>query len=128
MSRFTIGKQVTIEGVGLHLGEPCRLTFKPAVSGNRITLRRTDIAGAPAIPATVDQVSASERRTQLGSGENTVHTVEHVLAAVTAAGIDDIVIEMDGPEPPAADGSARGYDVTFAGCLRHLDGRLQIAN
>ena len=106
MSRFTIGKQVTIEGVGLHLGEPCRLTFKPAVSGNRITLRRTDIAGAPAIPATVDQVSASERRTQLGSGENTVHTVEHVLAAVTAAGIDDIVIEMDGPEPPILDGSA----------------------
>ena len=106
MTRSTVAKPVTLEGVGLHLGERCKLTFKPAASGNRITLRRTDIDGAEAITATVDQVSASERRTQLGAGRNTVHTVEHVLAAVTAAGIDDVMIEMDGPEPPILDGSA----------------------
>jgi UDP-3-O-[3-hydroxymyristoyl] N-acetylglucosamine deacetylase/3-hydroxyacyl-[acyl-carrier-protein] dehydratase len=127
VSRFTIARPVTLEGVGLHLGEPCRLTFKPAPSGNRITLRRTDLDGAPAIPATVDQVSASERRTQLGSGENTVHTVEHVLAAVTAAGIDDVVIEMDGPEPPILDGSAGPFFAALRGAgLASLEGEPEI--
>ena len=106
MSRWTIAASATLEGIGLHLGEPCRLTFKPAVSRSGISFRRTDIAGAPAIPATVDHVSASERRTQLGSGHNTVHTVEHALAAVAALEIDDLMIEMDGPEPPILDGSA----------------------
>ena len=109
MSRTTIARAVTLEGIGLHLGEPCALTFSPASSGNGITLQRTDVAGALPIPAVVDQVSASERRTQLGRGDNTVHTVEHVLAAVAALGIDDLVISMDGPEPPILDGSAAPF-------------------
>src|SRR5687768_12758715 len=109
MSRTTIATAVTLEGIGLHLGESCALTFSPAPSGNGITLQRTDIAGALPIPAVVDQVSASERRTQLGRGDNTVHTVEHVLAAVAALGIDDLLISMDGPEPPILDGSAAPF-------------------
>jgi UDP-3-O-[3-hydroxymyristoyl] N-acetylglucosamine deacetylase/3-hydroxyacyl-[acyl-carrier-protein] dehydratase len=106
MSRFTVAKAATLEGIGLHLGEPCRLTFKPASSGSGIRFRRLDLASATPISATVNEVSASERRTQLGGGDNTVHTVEHVLAAVSALGIDDVEIEMDGPEPPILDGSA----------------------
>jgi UDP-3-O-[3-hydroxymyristoyl] N-acetylglucosamine deacetylase/3-hydroxyacyl-[acyl-carrier-protein] dehydratase len=109
MSRTTIAKAVTLEGIGLHLGKACALTFSPAASGNGITLQRTDVAGALPIPAVVDQVSASERRTQLGRGDNTVHTVEHVLAAVAALGIDDLLISMDGPEPPILDGSAAPF-------------------
>ncbi|MEO7366443.1 MAG: UDP-3-O-acyl-N-acetylglucosamine deacetylase, partial [Gemmatimonadaceae bacterium] len=109
MSRFTVAKPATLEGIGLHLGRPCRLTFRPASSGSGIRLQRLDLPHAKAIRATVSEVSASERRTQLGTGDNTVHTVEHVLAAVAALGIDDLVIEMDGPEPPILDGSAAPF-------------------
>src|SRR4051812_11034185 len=70
MSRFTVAKAATLEGIGLHLGKPCRLTFKPASSGSGIRFRRLDLANAAPISATVNEVSASERRTQLGTGEN----------------------------------------------------------
>ncbi|MEP6506867.1 MAG: UDP-3-O-acyl-N-acetylglucosamine deacetylase [Gemmatimonadales bacterium] len=109
MSRFTVAKAATLEGIGLHLGRPCRLTFRPAPSGSGIRLQRLDLPNSKPIRAIVSEVSASERRTQLGTGDNTVHTVEHVLAAVTALGIDDLVIEMDGPEPPILDGSAAPF-------------------
>ncbi|MEO5904790.1 MAG: UDP-3-O-acyl-N-acetylglucosamine deacetylase [Gemmatimonadaceae bacterium] len=109
MSRFTVAKEATLEGIGLHLGKPCRLTFNPALAGSGIKLQRVDIPDATPISANVSEVSASERRTQLGAGVNTVHTVEHVLAAVAALGIDDLVIEMDGPEPPILDGSAAPF-------------------
>ena len=109
MSRFTVARPATLEGEGIHLGVPCVLTFKPANSGDGIVLVRTDIAGAPPIPARYDQVTGSDRCTQLGTGENTVHTVEHVLAAVAALGIDDLRIEMDAPEPPILDGSASPF-------------------
>jgi len=109
VSRFTVAAPATVEGIGLHLGQPCRLSFCPAASGAGIVIQRTDIEGAPAIPARLAQVTASERRTQLGRGVNTVHTVEHVLAAVAASGIDDLIITMDGPEPPIVDGSAAPF-------------------
>jgi UDP-3-O-[3-hydroxymyristoyl] N-acetylglucosamine deacetylase/3-hydroxyacyl-[acyl-carrier-protein] dehydratase len=108
LSRITIGKPVSVEGTGLHLGEKCRLTFQPATSGQGIVFVRADLAGDP-IPAYVDQVSASERQTQLGSDPGAVHTVEHVLAAVAAHRIDDLTITMDGPEPPILDGSAAPF-------------------
>ena len=99
----------------------------PAKSGNGITLRRTDIAGSPAFRATVDQVSETERRTTLGEGKAAVHTVEHVLAAITALGIDDIVIEMDGPEPPILDGSAAPFfDALDRAGLATVDGQPEI--
>jgi UDP-3-O-[3-hydroxymyristoyl] N-acetylglucosamine deacetylase/3-hydroxyacyl-[acyl-carrier-protein] dehydratase len=106
VSRLTIGKPVSVEGIGLHLGEACRLTFTPAKAGAGIRFLRTDVPEAAPIPALVDEVSASERRTKLGTGRAAVHTVEHVLAAVSAHGIDDLTIAMDGPEPPILDGSA----------------------
>lgn len=108
MSRITITKAVSVEGKGLHLGENCRLTFQPAVSGQGIVFVRTDVPGGP-IPAFVDQVSASERQTRLGDDPGAVHTVEHVLAAVVGHRIDDLTITMDGPEPPILDGSAAQF-------------------
>jgi UDP-3-O-[3-hydroxymyristoyl] N-acetylglucosamine deacetylase / 3-hydroxyacyl-[acyl-carrier-protein] dehydratase len=127
MSRYTIAKSVHVEGIGLHLGQSCRLTFKPASAGDGVQLKRTDLEHAPAIRATVDQVSETERRTQLGYGDNTVHTVEHVLAAITAIGIDDITIEMDGPEPPILDGSAAPfYNALARAGLAALDGQPEI--
>jgi len=68
----------------------------------------------PRIRAHVSEVSASERRTQLGKGEYAIHTVEHVLAAVSGLGIDDITIDMNGPEPPILDGSAEAFTSALA--------------
>lgn len=127
MSRFTIAREATLEGAGLHLGEPCRLTFRPAPPGSGIALVRTDVPGARPIRATVANVTETERRTQLGTGSNTIHTVEHVLAAVVAIGIDDLVIAMDGPEPPILDGSARPFfDALSAAGLAAQNGHPEI--
>jgi UDP-3-O-[3-hydroxymyristoyl] N-acetylglucosamine deacetylase/3-hydroxyacyl-[acyl-carrier-protein] dehydratase len=127
MSRITIASSAVVEGTGLHLGEPCTLHFHSALAGNGITLRRTDVKGSQPIKATVDQVSATERRTTLGHGQSAMHTVEHVLAAVTALGIDDIIIEMDGPEPPILDGSAAPFfDALERAGLATLDGQPEI--
>src|SRR5213595_3185694 len=98
-----------LEGIGLHLGVNCRITYCPASQKQGIVFRRVDCPGSPRIRAHVSEVSGSERRTQLGKGDHSVHTVEHVLAAVNGLGIDDITIEMDGPEPPILDGSAAPF-------------------
>ncbi len=109
MSRKTLARPAVLEGIGLHLGVACKITFQPAPSRQGIVFRRTDCAGLPRIRAHVSEVSASERRTQLGRGEYAVHTVEHVLAAVTGMGIDDVTIDMNAPEPPILDGSAAPF-------------------
>jgi UDP-3-O-[3-hydroxymyristoyl] N-acetylglucosamine deacetylase / 3-hydroxyacyl-[acyl-carrier-protein] dehydratase len=100
---------VVLEGIGLHLGVQCRITFQPAPARQGIYFRRTDCPGQPRIRAHVSEVSGSDRNTQLGKGAHAVHTVEHVLAAVTGMGIDDVTIDMDGPEPPILDGSAAPF-------------------
>ncbi|MCA0376147.1 MAG: bifunctional UDP-3-O-[3-hydroxymyristoyl] N-acetylglucosamine deacetylase/3-hydroxyacyl-ACP dehydratase [Gemmatimonadetes bacterium] len=107
--RRTIGATASVEGVGLHLGLPCRLEFRPAASGSGIQFRRIDLPDAPLIPARVEVAVEAERRTQLGTGAAALHTVEHVLAAVGGLSIDDLEIAMDGPEPPILDGSAAPF-------------------
>ena len=109
MSRNTIAASATVHGVGLHLGVACTLTFKPAASGAGVTFKRTDLPNEPEIRAHVDAAVLTERRTQLGHDPIAVHTVEHVLAAVGALELDDLLIEIDGPEPPIADGSAKPF-------------------
>ncbi|HVS60526.1 MAG TPA: UDP-3-O-acyl-N-acetylglucosamine deacetylase [Gemmatimonadaceae bacterium] len=123
MSRKTLARPAVLEGVGLHLGVPCKITFQPAPARQGIFFRRTDCAGLPRIRAHVSEVSASERRTQLGKGEYAVHTVEHVLAAVTGMCIDDVTIDMDGPEPPILDGSAAPFVAALSEAgLANVDG------
>jgi UDP-3-O-[3-hydroxymyristoyl] N-acetylglucosamine deacetylase/3-hydroxyacyl-[acyl-carrier-protein] dehydratase len=73
-----------------------------------------DLAGAPRIPARVAEVQATDRRTALGEGEAVVQTVEHLLAAAVALGIDDLTVELDGPEPPIGDGSFEPYRSALA--------------
>ncbi|NUP72344.1 MAG: bifunctional UDP-3-O-[3-hydroxymyristoyl] N-acetylglucosamine deacetylase/3-hydroxyacyl-ACP dehydratase [Gemmatimonadaceae bacterium] len=104
--RRTIARPARVAGVGLHLGVPCTLEFRPATAGTGVRFQRTDLAGAAPIPARAEHAVLTERRTQLGEEPNAVHTVEHVLAAVHALELDDLVISMDGPEPPIMDGSA----------------------
>jgi UDP-3-O-[3-hydroxymyristoyl] N-acetylglucosamine deacetylase/3-hydroxyacyl-[acyl-carrier-protein] dehydratase len=104
--RRTVARPATVSGVGLHLGVQCSLEFQPAPAGSGVVFQRRDLPGAAPIPARAEYAVLTERRTQLGSEPNAVHTVEHVLAAVQALEIDDLVISLDGPEPPIMDGSA----------------------
>jgi len=92
--------------VGLHTGARTRLRFLPAPVHTGIVFRRTDLAGSPEVPALVAHVVDTDRGTTLGVGEARVHTVEHVLSAAVALGIDNLYVELDGHEPPAGDGSA----------------------
>jgi UDP-3-O-[3-hydroxymyristoyl] N-acetylglucosamine deacetylase / 3-hydroxyacyl-[acyl-carrier-protein] dehydratase len=109
VSRRTVAGPATVEGIGLHLGQPCRLTFRPASSGSGVRFVRTDRPGSAPVPVHVEHAVEAERRTQLGTGDAALHTVEHVLAAVASQQVDDLTIEMDGPEPPIMDGSAQPF-------------------
>ena len=104
--RRTIARPARVSGVGLHLGVACTLEFLPASSQSGIRFQRRDLRGAAPIPALANRAVLTERRTQLGDEPNAVHTVEHVLAAVAALEIDDLLIAIDAPEPPIMDGSA----------------------
>ena len=127
LPRRTIGKAVSLNGVGLHMGSDCALTFRPAKAGSGIRFRRADLPGAPEVRAHVSLAIAAERRTQLGEGAAALHTVEHVLAAVAGMGIDDIMIEMNAAEPPIMDGSAEPYRLLLqsAGVVEH-GGRAEV--
>jgi UDP-3-O-acyl-N-acetylglucosamine deacetylase len=112
--RRSIQREATLTGKGLHTGVECRVDLLPAAPGQGIVFRRTDLAQRPEIRPRLTEVGAVERRTALGSGEATVDTVEHLLAAVTAHAIDDLTIELSGPEPPIADGSCAPYFAALA--------------
>jgi len=124
--RRTIAQPVQVQGIGLHMGVACTLEFRPGSSGKGIMFQRRDLAGATPIRALAEHAVLTERRTQLGEEPNAVHTVEHVLAAVHALEIDDLVVSLDGPEPPIMDGSAgpflealqRAGAALHPGCVR----------
>ncbi|MCB2205712.1 bifunctional UDP-3-O-[3-hydroxymyristoyl] N-acetylglucosamine deacetylase/3-hydroxyacyl-ACP dehydratase [bacterium] len=102
----TIKEPVSYSGTGLHTGAQCTITFKPAPENYGIRFVRIDLGGNPEIPAIVDYVVDVSRGTTLGHGDIKVYTVEHVLAAVAGLQIDNLIIEIDGIEPPVGDGSA----------------------
>ena len=105
----TIKSSVSYTGFGLHSGKPSTVIFKPAPSGSGVVFVRTDLPGNPQIPAKADYVTATVRATTLTAGDVSIFTVEHLLAALFITDIDNCIIEMDGPEPPVADGSALPY-------------------
>lgn len=106
LKKRTIAKDVSLSGIGLHTGENCTITFRPAGPDHGIKFLRSDIPGTEPIPADIDHVVDIARGTTIAVGEAKVFTVEHTLAALTGLGIDSVLIEMSGPEPPVADGSA----------------------
>ncbi len=105
----TIAKEVSLSGIGLHTGTSCTMTFKPAPENYGIRFVRIDLGGNPEIPAIADNVVDVSRGTTIGIGEAKVHTVEHVLASVVGLQIDNIIIELNGIEPPVGDGSSMPY-------------------
>ena len=104
----TLAGEHTLEGVGVHSGESASLTMGPATAGG-VRFRRVDLEGSPEIPADLDHVVACEMGTSLGAGEARVQTVEHLMAALYATGVDHAVIELRGPETPILDGSFERY-------------------
>lgn len=104
--QYTLKRPVSGRGIGLFTGEEVLLTLKPASVGTGIVFRRIDLPQAPQIPALADFVSSTPRCTVIGKGAYTVQTVEHLLSALRAYDIEDLVIEIAGPEVPIFDGSS----------------------
>lgn len=105
----TIDLAVSLDGVGLHGGRPCRLTLTPAPADTGIVWQRVDLPDRPIVPASVDNVVSTERATTIGIGDVRIRTVEHVMAALAAMRIDNVVVQVDGEEPPFADGAAADF-------------------
>lgn len=105
----TLCQPVSFSGIGIHTGVNVDLSFIPADVGTGIVFERTDLAGRPKIPATVEYVVDTSRSTTLGVGAVKVHTVEHVLSALRAFHIDNVIIQISSFEPPVADGSAKAF-------------------
>jgi UDP-3-O-[3-hydroxymyristoyl] N-acetylglucosamine deacetylase len=105
----TIAEKVSCTGVGLHSGAPVQLTLQPARAGTGVVFVRTDLATPVEIPARPEFVTDTRFATTLGRGEATVSTVEHLLAALRGLGIDNLRVELDGPEVPVMDGSAASF-------------------
>lgn len=108
-NQHTIGKDVTYKGLGLHSGMPVTMTMHPAAPWAGIIFKRSDLPGGPEVPAQSRYITNTLRATTLEKGEAKVFTVEHVLSALYALQIDNCVIEMDSPEPPVGDGSAKTF-------------------
>ena len=104
--QHTLAGQATLEGTSLHTGQKVTLTLKPAPEGHGFKFRRIDLPDQPFINADVDKVQTVERATTLAEGSVKVHTVEHVISALTGMGVDNALIEMDANEPPIGDGSS----------------------
>ncbi len=109
MLQRTVAKSVKVVGIGIHSGRKVTLTMHPARANHGITFDRTDLPAFPLIQASVNVVGATEQNTTLGSGENVVHTVEHLLAVLYGLGINNVRCEIDGPEVPIMDGSGAAF-------------------
>src|SRR5438045_1853939 len=105
----TVGKIAGFTGTALHTGEKVTLRLHPAPVDHGIKFKRKDLQDEPTIDAKIENLKTVERATTIGEGSVRVHTVEHVLAALSAMGVDNAIIEMDANEPPIGDGSAQPY-------------------
>ena len=105
--QFTINESFSLSGKGLHTGLNIEAKFLPAAENTGIVFKRIDLEGAPEIPALATYVSATERGTVLKKDNASVSTIEHIMSAFMAHGIDNCIIEINAPEVPILDGSAK---------------------
>lgn len=105
----TIKKPVTVSGVGLHTGVEANMTFVPAKANHGIKFQRIDLEGQPIVEADVDNVVDLSRGTTIEKNGARINTVEHTLAALVGLEIDNVLIQLDGPEPPIMDGSSKKF-------------------
>jgi len=107
--QHTIARDADYKGIGLHTGNLCKLIFKPAAPNSGVVFIRTDLPGRPSMKAHYSNVQGVIRGTTIGNGDARVHTIEHVLSAVYALGINNLIIEVNANEPPVADGSSQWF-------------------
>ena len=105
--QHTVKSAISLPGVGLHTGEPVTMTLKPANPGFGIRFQRIDLPEKPIVKADCDYVVDTSRGTTLEHNGARVSTVEHTLAALVGLGVDNVLIELDGPEVPIMDGSSK---------------------
>src|SRR3954470_2277902 len=105
----TVGKTAGFTGVALHTGEKVTLRLHAAPVDHGIKFKRKDLQDEPTIDAKIENLKTVERATTTGEGSMRVHTVEHVLSALSAMGVDNAIVEMDASEPPIGDGSGTPY-------------------
>jgi len=105
----TIRKMAQVEGVGIHSGEKATLTFRPAPANTGVYFVRADLPGKPFLKVSATNVQAVSYQTTLGGPAFKVATIEHCVSALSALRIDNIYIELDGPEIPICDGSAQHF-------------------
>ena len=123
----TLKKSTSISGIGLFTAESASLTIHPAAPDTGIVFQRTDLPGSPKVPADLEHVVSTPRCTILGSQNCTIHTVEHILAALYAMGIDNALLELSGPEVPIMDGSAEPFvELILQGEIEELDKKRKI--
>lgn len=108
-TQHTIGAEVRFGGTGLHSGARVRVRLRPAPPDHGIVFYRVDVPGAPAVPARYDHVVDTSLATVIGKDGLCVSTVEHFMAAVRVAGLDNLRVEIDGAEMPVLDGSAKPF-------------------
>lgn len=106
--RRTIAKEIRKSGTALHAGGTVNMTLSPAPSGSGVLFRRADLGGKE-IPALYDRVGETRLGTVITQGDASVGVIEHLMAAVAGAEIDDLLVTVDGPEPPILDGDALSY-------------------
>ncbi len=109
MKQTTLKESFTVSGKGLHTGGHLTATFKPAPENHGYKIQRIDLDGKPIIDALAENIVSTCRGTVIGKGDVTISTIEHAMAALYALGIDNCLIEVDGPEIPILDGSADIY-------------------
>ncbi len=109
MKQHTIHKAVSLQGIGLHTGKAVNLIFHPASSNHGVKFRRIDLKDQPVISADIGRVVSTKRGTTIKSGDAQVSTIEHTLSALMGLGIDNVLIDIDGPEIPIMDGSAIAF-------------------
>ncbi|HEY4990299.1 MAG TPA: UDP-3-O-acyl-N-acetylglucosamine deacetylase, partial [Opitutaceae bacterium] len=109
MKQRTLSRPVTIKGNALHTGDAVTLTLRPAPVNHGVVFKRIDLSGSPEIQPRVDHVTDLVRATTIQSGHVKIHTVEHVLSALSGCGVDNVLVEMNASEPPIMDGSARPF-------------------
>jgi UDP-3-O-[3-hydroxymyristoyl] N-acetylglucosamine deacetylase/3-hydroxyacyl-[acyl-carrier-protein] dehydratase len=109
MKQQTIEREVSLKGKSLHTGQDVTLTLRPGNIGTGIVFRRIDLFGKPEVRPSSDMVTEVERKTTVSSDHIKLHTIEHILSALTGMGIDNCVVELDASEPPIVDGSARPF-------------------
>jgi len=105
----TLAKKVKVTGIGIHSGKKVTMTLHPAEADFGIQFKRIDLTDAPLLKADAQTVGATENNTTIGSGENAVHTVEHLLSCFYGLGINNVLCEIDGPEVPIMDGSGASF-------------------